>query len=521
MNTSKKQILWVDDEIEFLRAHIMFLEEHQYEVTKATNGDDALAMVYEKQFDLVFMDEQMPGKDGLTTMEEIKAYDPSIPVVMVTKSEEEQLMEEAWGRDVDGYLIKPVNPSQILVVCKRIFHKKTLKKTVFTSEYVKKYTKYKAKFMTNQTSADWAGLFYSLCKWDVALTKIHDEGLEATHTSHKQEVTDKFFSFIKQNYMEWIKGRIVNKMLLPSLLKENLFPQLNGQQNCALFILSGFRFDHWMAIRPLLERAFLITEKVAYSLLPSDRLYCRSSLLSGKFPRSISEDHPELWSHLNSEDYRQGEVELFKLNLSMNRLNHLAQCPFYHTATKEESSEIYQALASQAQQPLYTVLVEFEEFLKTLTDNTQSLSEVQIEEKSICDLVNMWFQRSHLYKMIEQCAAQGRKVFLVSDHGCAMVNEPIEVFCQEEKTPHPRLKMGKDISCDERNVYFIESPSQFKLPGHDSEVSYAMTRDQYYFVYPNKFQYFGSKFKGRLVSGGISVYENMVPFVELTPKTGG
>jgi len=512
----KKLILWVDDEIEFLRAHIMFLEEHQYEVVKANNGDDALALVHKQAFDLVFMDEQMPGKDGLTTMEEIKSYDPSIPVVMVTKSEEEQVMEEAWGRDVDGYLIKPVNPSQILAVCKRIFHQRALKKTHLTSEYVIKYSQYKAKFMTNQTPADWSGLFYHLCKWDVQVQSLRDNGLELTHENHRNEVSKKFLNYLGRMYIDWVKGRSENPTLTPQIIKNKLTPKLLKNEKVVLVVLSGFRVDHWLTLRQSIEQHFLIKENIAWSILPTDRNFCLPCLLSGQYPRQISLESSSSWKKTQETDQElSGLKELFFKNLHAQGIKDLDQSPFI-----QSMGEVSPDFSDMLQNPslLWTLLYDWEKIVSDFPQQESIAEDALQKEQNIRTLIKIWFESSSLRKLLTHCALNGRKVLLTADHGGAIVTEPVEVFCQEEQTPHPRLKSGSNISCDERHVHFIESPSQYQLPGIDGETSYALAKENHYFTYPNKYQYFGSRFKGQMVSGGVSLYEVMVPLVELIPK---
>ncbi len=519
MMSGRKQILWVDDEIEYLRAHILFLEEHNYEVSKANNGDDALVMVREKDFDLVFLDEQMPGKDGLTTLEEIKQYNSQLPVVMVTKSEEEQLMEEAFGRNIDGYLTKPVNPSQILSVCKRILHSKTIRKTHITSEYVQEYAAYKARFMTNQTPKDWSSLFASLCRWDSNLPTLKDQGLDATHENHKKEVSKKFIHFIEDNYLSWFGGRGKNPFLINKQLQENLFPVLKENNKACLLVMTGFRWDQWLTIRDFLEPYFGIEEKIAWTMLPSDRLYCRTALFSGMVPNKVSLEYPELWKKLEEEEvYRDHEKELLKINMEKNGLDPSIDPSVFYIQSMKDSDQVLKNLEDHDSSPFLTLVVEFADLLANLRQESSLLMEIAPNEGGYKELTRIWFQGSNLLKILRHFSASGRHVFLASDHGSVLVDQPVEVFCQEEKTPHPRVKKGKGISCDERHVFFIESPSIFGLPSEDADFGYAIAKENFYFTYPNKYQYFGSKFKGQMASGGISMEELLVPFISLGPK---
>jgi CheY-like chemotaxis protein len=518
--SGKKQILWVDDEIEFLRAHIIFLEDHNYDVAKAHNGDDAIELIKEKHFDLIFLDEQMPGKDGLTTLEEIKAFKPKIPVVMVTKSEEEQLMEEAFGRNIDGYLTKPVNPSQILSVCKSILHSRVIKKTHITSEYVSEYAEFKAILMNNQFPQNWFSLFHALCKWDVNLQTVKDQGLEETHLNHKKEVSSKFVRFVENNYLRWHGGREENPFLITHSFKRKVFPLIKKHKKVCSVVMTGFRMDQWLTVKNFLEAYFTIDENHAWTLIPSERLYCRTALFSGKTSLSISLDHPNLWKKLKDEErHREYEKELLKLSLANNGIQNIDDPVFKYIRSTEDSQEFLRHIDQYNHEPLIVLVIEFPELLLALRKESSLLMEIAPDEMGLRELTKLWFQSSDLLKILGRFSETGRSVVLTSDHGSIMVRTPVEVFFQEDKSPHPRLKIGKGISCDERRVFFIESPRNFGLPGEDQKLGYVIAKQDSYFIYPNKYHYIGTRFKGQMVSGGLSMEEMLVPLITLTPAS--
>lgn len=519
MSSGKKQILWVDDEIEFLKAHIMFLEDHNYDVTTSTNGDDALALIKGKQFDLVYLDEQMPGKDGLTTLEEIKAHNASIPVVMVTKSEEEQLMEEALGRNIDGYLIKPVNPSQILSVCKSILHSSTIKKTHITSEYVREYAEYKARLMTSQTPQDWCRLYKSLVGWDVNLKTIKDQGLEETHNNHKAEVSKKFIHYMGDNYLGWMNGRSQNTILATHTFSRKVFPLLKQGKKVCFVVMAGFRLDQWLTIKQFLSQAFKTEESMACALLPTDRLFCRSALLSGRLSRDISQNQPGLWKMISSEgNYHQYEKELLKINFSANGVQDFEDLEISYIKTMEDAKELLDNTEQNSNKRFTAVVVEFSELLMNLRKESMLLQELAPDENGFRELTRIWFQSSSILKYMLALSRLNTHIVLTSDHGSILVKHPIEVFCQEERSPHPRVKIGKNISCDERHTYFIENPASYGLPDLEGVTAYAIAKEDRYFTYPNKYQYFDTKFKDQMVCGGLSMDELLVPLITLTPN---
>lgn len=518
MTDSAKRILWVDDEIEFLRAHILFLEEHGYEVARATNGDDAIAMVKSGPYDLVLLDEQMPGKDGLTTLEEIKAYDATLPIVMVTKSEEERLMEAALGRNISGYLIKPVNPSQILSVCKGILHARAIRQNHVTSSYVRDYSEMKAGLLATPNPSKWEKVWYQFCKWDIELNQVGDAGLLATHRNHRKEAAKRFIAFVEENYVSWFGKKGGNPNLLTQSVKRKVVPILKRGEKCALVVLAGFRVDQWQAIQSLLEPHFRVENAIAWSLIPSERNICRTALFSGQTPREVSLKQPQLWAKLREEEDKSPyERELLRQNLRINGID-IEPPPLVHLRSHEDSENLRKQAITLDKEPLVTVVVDFFELLSELRGQNPLMVEMVPDEKSFRDMARNWFANSILLDVLKDFAQRKRSVILTSDHGSVLVEQPAEVFCQEEKSPNPRVKIGQNISCDERHALFIETPVMWALPGEDGQVAYAVAKENNYFVYPNKFQYFVTQFKGQMVSGGLSIDELLVPLVTLTPK---
>jgi DNA-binding response OmpR family regulator len=517
-NGNGKRLLWVDDEIEFLRAHIMFMEEHGYLVEKATNGDDAVTLIKSKPYDLVLLDEQMAGKDGLSTLEEIKEYDQNIPVVMVTKSEEERLMEAALGRNINGYLIKPVNPSQILSVCKSILHSRAIRNNHVTSAYVREYSENKSSLMTNLSHSKWEKIHFSLGKWDNDLSAVTDQGLLDTHQNQKKEIARKFIAFVEENYVQWFGKKGGNPNLCTQSVKRKVVPILKRGDKACLLVMAGFRVDQWLAIQPLLEPYFKAENAMAWSVLPSEKTNCRVGLFAGQGSREVSLKQPQLWKKMQEEeDKAPYERELLRINLRINGVD-AEDTKIFHLRTPEDGSKLLEEIDKLDGDPLVTVVVEFFDILNLLRRDSPLMMEIVPDEKGFRELAKIWFKSSKVFELLKAFAERKRHVVLTSDHGTVLVDQPAEVFCQEEKTPNPRVKIGQNISCDERHALFVETPVQYGLPGEVGEVAYAIAKDNFYFVYPNKFQYFVTQFKGQMVGGGLSIEELLVPLVTLSPK---
>jgi CheY-like chemotaxis protein len=518
MNNTGKRLLWVDDEIEFLRSHIMFMEEHGYVVEKATNGDDAVAMIKSKPYDLVLLDEQMAGKDGLSTLEEIKDYDQNIPVVMVTKSEEERLMEAALGRNINGYLIKPVNPSQILSVCKSILHSRAIRSNHVTSSYVRELSENKSNLMTNLLPSKWEKIYFQLCKWDNDIQALSDQGLEDTHQGQKKEMSRKFIAYVEENYVSWFGKKGGNPNICTQAIKRKVVPLLKKGDKVCMLVMAGFRVDQWLALQPMLEQYFKVENARSWSLLPSEKTNCRVGLFSGQTPREVSLKQPQMWRKMQEEeDKAPYERELLRMNLRINGVD-IEEPKILHLRQREDSQALAEEMGKYDEEMLLTVVVEFFDILNQLRRESALVKEIVPDEKGFRELAKTWFRSSKLFEILKMFAERNRTVILTSDHGTVLVDSPAEVFCQEEKTPNPRVKIGQNISCDERHALFVETPVQYGLPGEVGEIAYAIAKDNYYFVYPNKFQYFVTQFKGQMVGGGLSIEELLVPLVTLTPK---
>ena len=437
---------------------------------------------------------------------------------MVTKSEEERLMEAALGRNINGYLIKPVNPSQILSVCKSILHSRAIRNNHVTSAYVRELAENKSNLLTNLQPSKWEKIYFSLGKWDNDLATLSDPALEETHQGQKKAVAKKFISYVEENYVSWLGKKGGNANLCTQALKRKVVPILKRGDKACLLVMAGFRVDQWLALQPLLETFFKIENAMSWSLLPSEKTNCRVGLFSGQSPREVSLKHPLLWKKIQEEENKVPfEKELLKINLRINGID-IDDPKILHLREPEDSQKLAVEIEKFDQDQLLTLVVEFFDMLNQLRRESPLMKEIVPDEHGFRELAKIWFKSSKLYEILKMFSERGRHVVLTSDHGTVLVDSPAEVFCQEEKTPNPRVKIGQNISCDERHALFVETPVQYGLPGEVGEIAYAIAKDNYYFVYPNKFQYFVTQFKGQMVGGGLSIEELLLPLVTLSPK---
>ena len=239
---SNGKLLWVDDEIELLKAHIIFLEKKGYEVTTVSNGTDAIDLCKEEEFDLILLDENMPGISGLETLSQIKAFTPSVPIVMVTKSEEENIMDQAIGSKIADYLIKPVNPNQILLTLKKNIHQKEIVTEATNSGYQQNFGKLSMQINDSLTCNDWIEVYKQLVHWELELTNTNSE-MTSMLEMQKSEANNAFAKFIRKNYENWIVNRQDAPLLSPDIFKKKVFPLLDNGEKVFLLVLDNFRYD--------------------------------------------------------------------------------------------------------------------------------------------------------------------------------------------------------------------------------------------------------------------------------------
>jgi CheY-like chemotaxis protein len=522
-----RRLLWVDGEIEFLRAHIRFLENRGLAVDKTSTLASAMELLRGCPYDLVLLDEQTLGKEGASTLHRIRAACPDrVPLLLVTKTDEERAAISDRGRDVDGFVGKPVNPVQLLAACHAALLGKADRTDPATSAYVRTRQEIRSSLLAAPSPAGWEKIHFQISKWDLAVDASPDPALRDTHLRHRRELNRSFLAYIEEHYSGWVGRQGGNPQLHTRTVQRKLLPLLQRRAPAALVVLSGLRFDQWIVLQKQVEAWFKVENAAAWALLPTEANFCRAALFSGELPRDVSLDQPQLWARLKAstepgEAASGGEAvaclrELLRIQLRKLRVD-AGDPHFAHVRTPDDSLALPGSLAAHAAAPLIVIVVELLDLLRPLRPDACLPLEPGASEAVVRAAVDANFRACGLAEALRVLASQGRSVVLTADHGSVRADLPAEVFCQEEQSEHPRVKVGPNISCDERQALFVEAPERFGLPGVSGDTAYAIAKDRFYFVYPNKFQYFVTPYKDQMVSGGISPEEVIVPLATLTP----
>ena len=525
MGGSRKKILWVDDEIEFLRAHIMFLETRGYTVTPVYSGDDAIHLIKDnpRAFDLVLLDEQMPGKDGLTVLEEIKEFIPELPVVMVTKSEEENIMDNALGKKIDAYITKPVNPSQILSVCKKILDSHQIISAQLTQKFVKSYSEIRMALSTDLSPNDWIHLYETLTKWDFELEKCEDEGLRQAHAGQKSDCNATFCNYIAENYAKWLKEDSKTPVISSRVVETYLVPLLKQGKKVYFVVLDCMRLDQYLAIENLLKKYYEIERHYFFSILPTSTPYARNSLFAGKYPLEIALEYPDLWKTPSDDEssLNRFERQLLARKLKSCGLDFSDDPKYVKILEASDSKEFLKKISAYAKEQLVSIVVNFMDMLTHNRSSSAILQEIAPDETAFRNLTYSWFQFSNIFAILKEFALQDCTVILTTDHGSTLCTRPTEVYGSRDISKNLRYKFGENITCDERHAFFISNPIIYNLPSFSLNTCCILARENYFFIFPEKTDNYQKQFQNTFQHGGISMEEMIVPLAIMKPRENG
>lgn len=519
MDDKKYSILWVDDEIELLRPHILFLEERGYGVTPITNAPDALALVRKKPFDLVLLDEQMPGMDGITALQHLKESSPAIPVVMVTKSEEEQLMEDAIGARIDDYLTKPVNPSQILLICKKLLEGKQIASERFSRNYAGEFAQISRRLLEPLDWQDWVEIHTKLAEWEIELDNHPELGLRQTLMDQRRECNAEFGKFIEKHYAAWLNGA-ERPRLSTDVVHDFVLPPLREQKRTVFLVIDNLRLDQWLVIEPLLYDAFAIKKHAYYSILPTATPYSRNAIFAGLFPAEIEQKHPDLWSDGEDDDTSRNRFERQLLDHQLER-EQLVLKPglkYIKILDANEAKSTERQIGSLADLPLLALVVNFVDILAHSRSDSEVLREIIPDEAAYRSLTRSWFNHSYLYRILKELAAKGNTVVLTSDHGSIRGMRGAKVIGDRETSTNLRYKYGRNLKCDSKHAIMVRDPLSFRLPRRGLNTNYLIAKEDYYFVYPTNYHHYLNYYRDTLQHGGVSLEEMILPVVVLEPK---
>ncbi|MDR1343037.1 MAG: response regulator [Prevotellaceae bacterium] len=513
-------ILWIDDEVDMLRPHIIFLESKGYTLHTATNGQDALELIQSSNFDLVFLDENMPGINGIETLKLIKELRPVLPVVMITKSEEEDVMNKAIGSKIADYLIKPVNPNQVLMSIKKVIHHKQILSDQSTADYRVEFGKIALQLNEANAISSWTAIYRKLVGWDIDLCQSDDEGVREILTYQLNEVNNEFCKFISQHYLGWFAGDKPSEerpLMSHQLLRSKVFPHLADDAKVSFLLIDNLRYDHWRMIAPIVQEFFKIEEDEMYcSILPTATQYARNAIFAGLMPSEIEKLTPDCW--LNDEDdggKNQYEEELLRKQMQRSGIN----IPlFFRKMVGLDSGRQMLNEVDKLDACSFAVLVyNFVDILSHARTSTEIVRELAEDEPAYRSLMRSWFEHSDLLELLKELAARKFKVILSSDHGTVRVNNPVKIVGDRNTSTNLRYKTGKSLTYDAKSVFEVRKPELAHLPRANLSSSYVFARNRDFLVYPNSYNYHVKYYRDTFQHGGISMEEMLVPVITLAP----
>lgn len=510
------KILWADDEIDLLKPHILFLESKGHDLTTVNSGSDAIDEINDSNFDIVFLDENMPGLTGLETLEQIKAKHPSLPIIMITKSEEESIMEEAIGGRISDYLIKPVNPNQILLSIKKNLEGKRLVNEKTTSSYQQEFRQISMDLQDRMDEEEWAELYKKIVYWDLELAKSNDEGMKEILNMQKKEANDLFSRFVEKNYLNWVNG-IDAPLLSHKLLKQEVFPKI-GNKSTFLVVIDNLRFDQWKVLRPLFREHFNIeSEDLYYGILPTATQYARNALFAGMMPSEIAKKLPQYWKNDEDEGGKNlFEKELLAENLRRNNINKKFS---YHKITNlDAGKKLVDNFSNLLQNDFNAIVYNFVDMLSHARTDMEVIRELADDEAAYRSLTLSWFEHSALFDIFKLIAQNGCDVIVTTDHGTIKVDEPSKVVGDRNTNTNLRYKQGKNLTYEKKDVFEVRNPEEAFLPKQNVSTTFVFAKDSKFFVYPNNYNYYLKYYKNTFQHGGISLEEVLIPIVHLKSK---
>ena len=508
-------LLWADDEMELLRAHLLFLEKKGYEVVTVTNGTDAIEECQKRTFDLVLLDEMMPGLSGLETLQRIKEFAPQVPVVMVTKSEEEDIMNQAIGQQIADYLIKPVNPNQILLTLKKNIHRREIVTEAVQTGYQQQFQQIAMQIMDCRTWSDWTDIYKKLVRWELELSATDSQMTEMLDMQ-KKEANIGFAKYIKKNSMDWMQGS-EHPMMSNELFKSRVFPVLSEGEKVFMVVLDNFRYDQWKMLERELSDMFEIDEDVYCSILPTATQYARNAIFSGLMPVQIAQMFPDLWVDEDEEEGKNlNEEPLIKTQLERFRRKNTFS--YHKINTSVEAERFMQQLNSLERNDLNVVVFNFIDMLSHARTESKMVRELANNESAYRSITMSWFRHSVISDLFRQLAQTDYRVIVTTDHGSIRTYNPIKIVGDRNTNTNLRYKLGKNLAYDSKELFVVKDPRKAHLPAPNISTTYVFATGDDFFAYPNNYNYYVSYYRNTFQHGGISMEEMIIPIINMKGK---
>lgn len=515
----KINLLWADDEIELLKPHVLFLQQKGYEVSTARSGDEALDLAREKNFDVVLLDENMPGLSGLETLSRLKELKNEVPVIMITKSEEERIMDDAIGSKIADYLIKPVNPNQILLSLKKTLDNRRLVGEKTNTSYRQAFQEIGIMLSSDLNFKEWTELYKKIIFWELEIDKSPDKSMLEIVRMQKLEANHSFFKFIEKHYIDWLNGKDKNAPTMShTLVKNKLVPELDKNQSLFFIVIDNLRYDQWKVIQPLISDLYKTdNEELFCSILPTATQYARNALFAGLLPSEIQKRYPAMW--LNDED--EGLKNQFEEPLMQEQLKRLGKnikMSYTKITNHAAGKKLSENISNLLQNKLNIIVYNFVDMLSHARTDMEVIRELADDEPAYRSITKSWLEHSPLMEIIKQLAERKIKIVITTDHGTVHVKDPAKVVGDRNVNSNLRYKTGKTLDYNKKDVFEVRNPADAFLPKQHVSSVYIFAREYKFFAYPNNYNHYVNYYRDTFQHGGVSLEEMIIPYITLSPK---
>ena len=511
------KLLWADDEIELLSGHIIFLQTKGYEVDTVTNGLDAIEACKSETYDLILLDENMPGLSGLETLIRIKEIIPTIPIVMVTKSEEEDIMEQAIGSKIADYLIKPVNPNQILLALKKNIHQKEIVAEKTNSAYQQNFGKLGMQISDSLSIEDWIEVYKKITYWEFELEGANDEMKEMLKVQ-RNEANAMFAKFVKRNYTDWLNSeRSQRPMMSHDIFRERIFPLIDKGEKIFLIVIDNFRYDQWKVLANEISSQFVIEEELYTGILPTATQYARNAIFSGLLPLQIKKMFPTLWVD-EEEDEGKNLNEEALIETQIARYRRKDSFSYNKVMASSAADKYIDTIHNLSGNNLNVLVINFIDMLSHARTESMMVRELASSEAAYRSITHSWIRHSAITRLFNYLANSNYTTIITTDHGSIQVGNPTKVIGDKNTNTNLRYKLGKSLNYNPKEVFEIKEPTKAFLPSPNISTNYIFATGNNFFAYPNNYNHYVSYYKDTFQHGGVSLEEMLIPIITMRPR---